>query len=117
MTINRIDAVATEGLAAKVLPTKMAKTAMTRIKANQTKIKNNIFALLPTFLPTTSPIVLPSCLTEEIRDIKSCTPPIKMLPKTIHKKHGTHPKTEACMGPCLLYTSDAADDLTRVDLG
>src|SRR5665811_2369437 len=26
-------------------------------------------------------------------------------------------QSEHCMKPCLLYTSDAADDLTRVDLG
>src|SRR5665811_2484683 len=33
------------------------------------------------------------------------------------KNHNTPPFQYSAAGPCLLYTSDAADDLTRVDLG
>ena len=31
--------------------------------------------------------------------------------------YGAHPVEEALKNPCLLYTSDAADDLLCVDLG
>src|SRR5665811_2499145 len=33
------------------------------------------------------------------------------------RRHGESGRIEVGFGPCLLYTSDAADDLTRVDLG
>ena len=100
-TIINTEAVATEELAAKVLATKMAKTATTKTKVNQIKIRNSVLALLLTFFPITVPTVLPSCLTDEISDIKSCTPPINILPKTIHKKQGSQPKQEAAIGPTI----------------
>src|SRR5665811_1866836 len=60
------------------------------------------------------------------RGVSFMAPPVSTLESPSHQvlddiqhedgKEGAEVKTHAPL-PCLLYTSDAADDLTRVDLG
>ena len=49
----------------------------------------------------TSPMVLPSWRMEANSAEKSCTPPKKMPPMTIHSSTGIQPKKAALIGPVI----------------
>src|SRR5680860_1850628 len=75
-----------------------------------TKNRNRVRVL--TYLEVYSAIDFPWFLMEITRAPKSCTAPMMIDPAKIQIRAGTHPQIT-----CLLYTSDAADDLLCVDLG
>ena len=57
--------------------------------------------LRPMCFSITSPMDLPSWRMEANRAEKSCTPPKKMPPITIHRSTGIQPKNAAWMGPVM----------------
>src|SRR5665811_1966615 len=72
-----------------------------------------------------SPDFLPAPAFRSVPDFLPL-PVLPALPIVVEHLRGGHARREAELGlelliaehrPCLLYTSDAADDLTRVDLG
>ena len=61
---------------------KLTPTITSRTTENTRMMK---VMTLPIYSPTTSEIDLPSLRSLIMPDRKSCTPPPKMVPKTIHK--------------------------------
>jgi hypothetical protein len=73
----------------------LVNAATTSKRVSHAKTENSIIPLLPIFVWITSPIDLPLWRTDANNEPKSCTPPTNILPKTIHKSTGTHPKIAA----------------------
>ena len=70
----------------------IANTARTNQVNIITKMRNIIRTLLLITDPVILAIVFPFSLTEITRAPKSWTAPIKIVPKTIHKKAGNQPQ-------------------------
>ena len=97
--MNNIDEVPADGVEINALAVVFRKAAITNINVSQANKANNLFPVFPILISIISPILLPSCLTEAIREPKSWTPPKKIEPTIIHKATGSHPKILAPIGP------------------
>ena len=62
------------------------KTAATKISNTTENIRMTFFMDVPNWLPTISGNDLPPMRSDIIAETKSCTPPAKIVPKTIHRK-------------------------------
>ena len=68
MTMYTMAEKATAGSAANVCADSSRKTAITRVRANQVKTRNNFFAGAPIHSKTTSPTDRPLCRREATRE-------------------------------------------------
>ena len=90
------------GLATNVFAHIWTNTDMINIKVTQTKPKKTILAFFDMVSSAMSATEVPLCLTDIIREEKSCTPPIKIVPNMIHNIVGPHPHMEtARIGPTM----------------
>ena len=76
------------------------KAAITRSVKSQQNSEKNLLPALPMYFSITSPMDLPSFLTDAYREPKSCTAPKNTPPTSSQSKTGTHPNIAAMIGPC-----------------
>ena len=83
----------------KVPATISVKAAITNRVNSQQNSMNNFLPVLPMYFSMIIPIDFPSFFTEAYRAPKSCTAPKNKPPIRSHRSTGTHPNTDARMGP------------------
>ena len=78
-----------------------AKTAITIHVRKKIIVRNSARALLPMIIPVKSPMEWPLFFAESTKHPKSCTAPMKIVPKTTHSTAGSQPHITAIAGPTI----------------